>query len=50
MSHIYWKTKGILKATLEYYCKVDNWPMSLAPMNGESGEMSVKTSQRKDKG
>ncbi len=30
--------------------KVYNWPMSLAPTNGESGDMCKKTSQRKEKG
>ncbi len=33
-----------------YQNKVYNWPMSLAPMNGESGDTCKKTSQRKGKG
>ena len=30
--------------------KVYNWPMSLAPTNGESGDTRKKTSQRQEKG
>ena len=33
-----------------YLNKVCNWPMSLTPMNGESGDTCKKTSQRKEKG
>ncbi len=36
--------------TLEYYCRVDNWPLSLVPTNGESVEMCENISQRKEKG
>ena len=33
-----------------YPNEVYNWPMSLAPTNGETGDMCKKTSQRKEKG
>ena len=32
-----------------YPNEVYNWPMSLAPTNGESGDLCKKTSQRKEK-
>ena len=32
-----------------YPNEVYNWPMSLAPTNGESGELCKKTSLRKEK-
>ena len=49
MSCISWKIKGIFKATLDYYCRVDNWPMSLAPTNGGSGDLCKKNLSEKGK-
>ena len=40
---------GILKTTLEYYCRVDNWPRSLVPMIGESVQHAEKYNLSKEK-
>ena len=39
-----------MEAAGVYLNKVYNWPMSLTPTNGESGDMCKKTSQRKENG
>ncbi len=36
-------------STLENYRRVDNWPISLVPANGESGEMCEKTLGEREK-